>query len=115
MEVINRDKDNTAAWLSYFFIIGWAIALIMYINSDRNNTLSRFHLRQSLGIILTSLLVSFIKPLIVLLPFTYLILKLLYLFLIVLWIFGLVAAIQREEKPVPFLGEHYNRLLNFIR
>lgn len=115
MEVINQDKDNTVAWLSYFFIIGWGIALVLYIIGGRNNTLSRFHLRQSLGITISFVLITILNPLIFFLPFTQLIIRLLHLFVIILWVLGLVAAIQREEKPVPLLGEHFDRLLNFIK
>lgn len=117
MEIIKRDQqDNTIAWISYITPIGWIIAFVLFMNGDRGNTLSRFHLRQSLGIYLSSLIVSVISAAILFIPFIGgLTLTIINIGLFILWILGLVAAIQREEKPVPLLGEYFNQLLNFVK
>lgn len=116
MEIINQDQqDNTVAWISYITPIGWIVAIVLFINGDRNNTLSRFHLKQSLGIFITSIIVSALSAAILFIPVIGgLVLTVVNIGLLVLWILGLVAAIQREEKPVPLLGELFDRLLNFI-
>jgi len=88
----NTDSDGkTIAIVSYITWIGWIIALIM--NNDKKNDFARFHIRQSLIIMIGSLLtwiryVGWIWG----------------IFLLVLWIIGLIAAINGEKKQVPVLG-----------
>jgi uncharacterized membrane protein len=41
-------------------------------------------------------------------------LSLLNLGVLILWIIGLITAVNGEEKPVPLLGEFYQKTLTFI-
>ncbi len=103
--------QKTIAWVSYLTLIGWIIALVSYNNSHDKSSLARFHIRQSLGLMLTALAISFLS---VLLGMGGMLFNLLNLGVLVLWIIGLVAATNREEKPVPLVGDFYQRTLTFI-
>jgi uncharacterized membrane protein len=85
------DEGKTIAIISYITWIGWIIAFIM--NTEKKNDFARFHLRQSLIIMLGSLLAW--------IPFVGWIWG---VFLFVLWILGLIAAINGQKKEIPVLG-----------
>jgi len=85
------DEGKTIAIISYITWIGWIIALVM--NMEKKNDFARFHIRQTLLIMLGTLLVW--------IPIVGWIWGLL---LFVLWIIGLIGAINGEKKLVPILG-----------
>jgi uncharacterized membrane protein len=99
MEVMNEPsgQGKTVAILSYITIIGWIIALVMH-NNDKS-ALGAFHLRQGIGLFLTGLILSFIPVLGWIVS----------LGVFILWILGLIAAINGEMKPVPLVGEFYQK------
>lgn len=97
------------AIISYITIIGTLVAFIM--NQNKHNYFAAYHIRQALGVFLTGLIVNFLQRYI---DFNWLDL-LLSLGVFVLWIFGLIAAIQGEEKPVPLLGEQFQEWFRNIR
>jgi uncharacterized membrane protein len=114
MIVINENEDRTFAWLSYITIFGWIIAFFLYLNNGRNNSLVRFHLRQSLGITLTGMVASFISPVIKWFPLSGFVLGLIGIAILILWLIGLMSAISGEKKPVPFIGTWYEKILSFV-
>ncbi len=91
-------EDKTIAILSYITFIGWIIALILHQNNK--TSLGAYHLRQTLGIFLTGIILSIIP----------IIGWILGLVLFVFWILGLISAVQGEEKPIPLLGEFYQNI-----
>jgi uncharacterized membrane protein len=97
-------EDNTVAVIAYITLIGWIIALIMH--SNNKTKLGAYHLRDMFGLILTSLVlwvVSFI-------PFIGPVLYLLgVIFLFVLWLIGLINAVNREMKPLPVIGDLFQK------
>jgi uncharacterized membrane protein len=105
-------NQKTIAWVSYITLIGWIIALISYNSSPDKSSLARFHIKQSLGLMLTAVAISFLS---ILLGAFGLIFNLLNLGVLVLWVIGLVAAVNSEEKPVPFIGDFYQKTLTFIK
>ncbi len=107
--------QKTIAWVSYITIIGWIIALVSYNGSVEKSSLARFHLRQSLGLILTSIAIYIVQMFaIFIVGFLALLFNLLFLGLLVLWIIGLIAAVNGEEKPVPLVGDLYQKMITFI-
>jgi uncharacterized membrane protein len=107
--------QRTISWVSYLTLIGWIIALVNYNNSPTKSTLARLHLRQSLGLMLTWLAIYILAIFAVIaLGFFGFITSILYLGVFVLWVLGLIAATNGEEKPVPLVGEFYQRSLTFI-
>jgi len=101
MNTQNVNDGKTIAIISYITIIGTIIAFIM--NQDKRNTFASFHIRQSVGLFLLGLLVSFLSRFI---HFGW-VDTILSLGVFALWIIGLIGAIQGEEKSVPLLGDQF--------
>lgn len=98
----SETKNNTIAILAYITIIGWIVALVM--NNEKKDPFASFHLRQSLGLYLTGLVVSFIN----IIPMLgWLVWIVAFFILVYMWISGLISAINYREKPLPFLGDKY--------
>jgi uncharacterized membrane protein len=89
------------------FGVGIIIAIVMHGN--KKTALGAYHLRQSLGLLLTSLVMW--------VPLALPLINVLWLFispiisiaLFVFWIMGLIAAINSQQKPLPLIGEHYQK------
>ncbi len=102
--VTGTPEDRTVAILSYLTIIGFIIALI--IHNGRKTKLGAYHLRQMLGLILASLVggVLGVVPLL-----GWLAMFVVWIGLLVLWVMGLMSAINAQTKPVPLLGEMFQK------
>lgn len=92
--------------ICYLSFVGWIIAFIIYQNDK--SELAIFHLRQSLGILITIMIGVFVFwiPIIG---------WLCAILMFVLWLMGLIYAAQGEQKTVPILGELYQNLLRAIQ
>jgi hypothetical protein len=90
-------QPRTIAILSYLWIPGWIIALILYGQSK--SAFAGFHLRQALGLHLLCLLLFFIIRF--RLPVT--------LFAIAVNIFGIIQASAEKETLFPLFGEYFQR------
>ena len=90
------------AILAHMTIIGWLIALI--INNDNKEEFASFYMRQTLGLYLTAMLLTFI-------PFFGWIIGLI---LFVFWIISLYYAIQNSMIEVPLVGRLYQDLFRGI-
>lgn len=104
-------EDTTVAILTYITIIGFVIAIVMH--SNKKTALGAFHLRQGLGLFISA--VVFWIPCMVLsmVPFIGLLMVLVVpvagIGFFVLWLMGLIAAINGEQKPMPVVGQHYQK------
>lgn len=102
------ETGKTAAILSYITIVGTIIAY--FINNDNKNTFASFHIRQALGIHITyfllGALVSIFDSWMITITF--------WIFIIILWGYGLVTAIQGEQKEVPMLGNNFQKWFSTI-
>ena len=106
--VVSTTEDRTVAILGYLTIIGFIVALVMH--SSKKTALGTYHLRQCLGLILSFLAMGVIGFLLAFVPFLgWLTMMVLWLGLVVLWVMGLVAAVNGHQKPVPVLGEHFQK------
>ncbi len=97
-QTVNEGK--TTAIISYLWWIGFIIAFIM--NNSKNNSFASFHIRQSLGINLLSVVAGIVS--------TYVNGTLGWVIGVgafVFWIIGLIGSIQGEEKKVPLLGDQF--------
>lgn len=105
MEEQNQASGNgkTVAVLSYITLIGWIIALVMHNNEK--SELGAFHLRQGIGIILTGIVLGWV-------PFLNIIIA---IALFIFWLLGLISAINGEMKPIPLLGEFFQRTFAGLR
>ena len=110
-------EDTTVALLAYLtpiaFGIGIVIAIVMH-NGKKTN-LGAYHLRQSLGLLLTAL-ASWVPCIIIsMIPVVNMLMlligPLLGIAFFVLWVMGLLSAINGQMKPLPVVGEYYQKLL----
>ena len=105
---------KTIAIISYFTWIGWIIAFVMY-NSNKSQ-LAAYHLRQSLALMILSVVVYIIQIMLIFIPFLgWPVAILLWICLGVLWILGLVAAVNGEEKPMPVIGSSAQSIFSAIK
>ncbi len=94
-------SPKTVAIISYLTIVGWIVALVL--NNNNPSSLGKFHIRQSLGIILISVAASLLASIPIL---GWIISLALSILSFVLWIIGILDAIaERDNKPVPLIGE----------
>lgn len=104
-------EDSTVAILSYITIIGLIIAIVMH--SSKKTALGAYHLRQSLGLFITALVIWIPCMIISLIPVINLVMVLVgpavCIALFVFWVMGLMAAINGQKKPLPVVGEHYQK------
>ena len=99
-------EDKTAAILSYLTIIGFIVGLV--IHNGNKTRLGAYHLRQSLGLFITSLALIPLSIGLAFIPFLGWLTELaLWFGLFALWITGLIAAANGQQKPVAVLGEKF--------
>lgn len=108
-EVIKNTPDKTIAIVSYLTVIGLIVAFVL--NNEKKDPFASYHIRQSLGLVLTSIALSLINVI----PVLGWIVSLIGAFvLLYMWIMGLLNAVNGKEKPVPILGEKYLEWLKSI-
>jgi uncharacterized membrane protein len=102
------ENGKTAAITSYILIIGIPIAMSM--NSEEKSNFASFHIRQALGITLT-----FISLGMIISPFdNFMITIPMWIFVSILWTYGMFSAINGSTKPMPIVGNFFQKhLKNF--
>ncbi|MFA5619551.1 MAG: hypothetical protein WDA08_04500 [Weeksellaceae bacterium] len=103
------EEGKTIAMISYLTLIGLIIAFVM--NNDKKNSFAAFHIRQSLGIGLTGLVLSFLNVIPILGQLVFI---LGFVTLFILWVLGFIGALKGERKLVPILGSKYQEWLKGI-
>ena len=102
------EKGKTAAITSY--ILGIGVFIAMSMNSEDKNTFASFHIRQGLGLTLTfislGLIISNFDSLMISAP--------MWICISVLWSYGIFSAIKGEMKPVPLLGNIFQKWFKTI-
>lgn len=109
MENTVENDGKTIGIIAYITLIGWIIAIVM--NSSKKNEYASFHIRQMLGLILLSIVISILTININLGLFG----TILSVLLLVLWVIGFVGAIQGERKLVPIIGENFQEWFKGIK
>ena len=99
----NIDSARVISVVSYLTIVGWLIAIVVY--GKHRSCLASFHLRQSLGLILTAAVLSFV-PL-----FGWLFNCVLF----IVWLVAIYYALRGERFCVPVVGFFFQEKLAFIR
>ena len=97
------EEGKIAAITSYVLTVGVFIAMSM--NSESKNSFASFHIRQALGISLTfislGLIISNFDSLMISAP--------MWIFVSVLWSYGIFSAINGTVKPMPILGNYFQK------
>jgi uncharacterized membrane protein len=107
---------KTIAWVSYLTLIGWIIAYVSYGNLNPKSSLATYHLRQSFGIMVSSLVLYIAFWLLVfMVPFLSFFITIIWIVLVVLWVLGLISALNGEEKPLPVVGTYFQQWFQFIK
>lgn len=102
--------------ISYITIIGWTIAYVNYKNLQAKDSLTRYHLKQSLGIGLLGFALAVILSIIgIVIPTLASILNLANLGIVILWILGIINANNEQEIPVPVVGSMFTNSFDFIK
>lgn len=102
-------EGKTIAIVSYLTIIGLIVAFVL--NNEKKNSFASFHIRQSLGVMLTGLALGVVA----MIPFLGWIVALFgWIFILILWASGFLAALNEKRKPVMILGENYQEWLKGI-
>ena len=102
------EEGKTAAITSYILIVGVMIAISM--NSEKRNSFASFHIRQALGLTATFLSLGLIVS-----NFDSLMISAtMWIFVSVLWTYGIFTAIRGEMKPLPLLGNLFQKTFKFI-
>ena len=103
--------NKTLSIVSYITIIGWLVAY--FIGKDKADTLLKYHLRQSLGIAIVSIIfniaftiIASIVPALSFLGFVG------YAF-VILWIMGIINAANGALKPIPLIGKWFEDKSSF--
>lgn len=105
-QTIEEGKSN--AIISYLTIIGTIIAF--YMNTERKNEFTSFHIRQALGLWLTFFALGYIIG-----GFdSWLVTLGWYIFFGVLFIFGFMTAITGRVQPTPILGKLYQKIFSSL-
>lgn len=92
------------------YILGIGVFIAMSMNAETKNPYATFHIRQGLGLTLTfislGLIVSNFDSLLISFP--------MWIFISVLWTYGIFTAIKGETKPMPLLGNYFQKWLSNI-
>lgn len=97
------DSGRGLAIVSYLAIIGIIVAY--FLNNDKKNAFTSFHLRQSIGLWLMFHLLGFVAS-----SFdSWGVTSGFYLFFCILFIYGLINAISGKTQTVPLLGELFQK------
>lgn len=117
--VPTQDPGKTVAIISYITLIGLIIAFVMHSEQRNKSELGVFHLRQALGIYLTSFSMMIASFILVFIPFIgwmiAILINLCYIGIFIFWILGLIGAVNGERKAVPLLGAFYQNVLKDIK
>lgn len=105
----SAEEDKSIGIISYITIIGLIVAFVM--NNEKKQAFAKFHIKQSMGLAITGVAlwaVSLIPILgwIIIIPGM--------LALIILWFIGLFNALNGQTKPIPVLGNLYQKWFSNI-
>lgn len=105
--------NKTLSIVSYITPIGWLIAFL--VDREKTDALRRYHLKQSLGLILISFLFNIVIGTVAyLIPLISFILSLLAIAVLVLLIIGILNAANGQMKPVPVVGKYFENTFSFL-
>lgn len=95
-------EGKNIAIIAYITLVGLIIAFVM--NNDKKNSFAAFHIRQSLGLGISGLVLGVIS----MIPYLGWIIYILGIIVLVyMWIMGLMNAINDKEQSVPFIGDQF--------
>lgn len=114
-----NDNAKTYSIISYVTLLGWLIAVILNSQEPQKNYLSAYHLRQGLGLHLTFIVLWIVLSIFGILPFigwliAVLVMPLVSIGYIVFIVLGAVNANTGDTKPLPLVGQQYQRIFSSL-
>ena len=103
----NANNSKALAIITYITLIGWIIAFAL--NNKQKNLLVSYHQRQSLGIQLIYFSTAFLISLTTLAN-----LQVLFLGVFILMIIGISNASNQKKKPLPMVGNYFEKWFESI-
>ena len=104
MENQDISDGKNIAVISYLTIFGTIIAF--FLNNDKKNEFTSFHIRQALGLCLTFFILGYVIS-----AFdSWLITFCFWMFFGVLFIYGFINAIAGKPQTVPLIGDFFQKL-----
>ncbi|MDR2274802.1 MAG: DUF4870 domain-containing protein [Sphingobacterium sp.] len=108
-------NNKTTAIVSYITIIGWLIAYFSYKNRAEKDAYLSYHLEQSLGVFIFSIVISVITGIIIfIIPSLSGVFSLLSLAPLILLVLGIINAANEVAKPVPVIGSFFEKKFSFL-
>ncbi|XJR86829.1 DUF4870 domain-containing protein [Elizabethkingia anophelis] len=103
--------NKTLSVISYITIIGWIVSFVM--GKDNANSLLKYHLRQSLGLVIFSFVLGIALQIIMSIIGLY-VLGYIGLINFALMIIGIINAANEAEKPLPLIGKMFEDKFAFV-
>jgi uncharacterized membrane protein len=104
--------NKTLSIISYITIIGWLVAY--FSGKDKADALLKYHLRQSLGLAIVSIVFNIAFTIIASIVPSLSFLGLVGYAFIILWIMGIINAANGALKPVPLIGKMFEDKSSFV-
>jgi uncharacterized membrane protein len=107
--------NKTMAIVAYITIIGWLIVYFKYRELPEKSPLVRYHLGQSLGIMILGVALSVAIGIVTaIIPSLGFMLSIAGLLPLLLLIFGIIAANNEACSPVPVVGQLFENKFSFL-
>ncbi|SEH39767.1 import component protein [Chryseobacterium culicis] len=103
--------NKTLSIVSYITLLGWLISFV--IGKEKSNSLLKYHLKQSLGLIIFSIVLSIILNVLMLVTKIGM-LGIVGFIPLILMIIGIINAANDVEKPLPIIGKMFEDKFSFI-
>ncbi|WP_309710476.1 hypothetical protein [Siphonobacter sp. SORGH_AS_0500] len=105
-------NNKTLSIVSYITLIGWLIAY--FSGKDNADRLFKYHLRQSLGLMLVSIVVNIALSVVVMMIPSLSFLSYIGYLIFALLIIGIINSANEVEKPLPIIGKMFENKFAFI-
>lgn len=105
-------NNKTLSIVAYITLIGWLVAYVQ--GKDKADDLLKYHLKQSLGLAILSILLSIVLNGIAHVVPGLSFLGLLSWVIVILWIMGIINAANMAKRPVPLIGKMFEDKFTFL-
>lgn len=105
-------NNKTFSIVSYITLIGWLVSY--FGGKDKANDLLKYHLRQSLGLIIVGFIVGVILNIIVAFVPSLAFLSYISFAILALLVIGIINASNEVKKPLPIIGKAFENKFAFI-
>ncbi|MFO8016490.1 MAG: DUF4870 domain-containing protein [Candidatus Woesearchaeota archaeon] len=95
--------------VSILGIIGWAIAVILFV-LKKDNEYVKYHFQQWLVLIIAGVIVGAVGAITSVILIGFVILLVGGIILLVFWIIGMINAFTGKKKPLPWIGQYGEKL-----